>query len=113
MEKIKQCKGKVYTWKCRKTQGIEDHGKLHPKAISHIQGHYSGNIRAHFGELESMKKSIWRIWYYRRRDHGICNNSCPAVNGTNDGNANSLPDFVTDEISLVFEPLTNDSFCVK
>ena len=57
MEKIKQCKGKVYTWKCRKTQGIEDHGKLHPKAISHIQGHYSGNISAHFGELESMKKS--------------------------------------------------------
>ena len=68
MEKVKQCKGKVYTWKCRKTKMIGGHGKLHAKAISHILGYYGSNIRAHVRDLEDMKKSIWRIWYHRRRD---------------------------------------------
>ena len=31
---------------------------MHAKAISRIQSHYGGNIRAHVGDLESMKKSI-------------------------------------------------------
>ena len=34
MEKIKPCKGEVYTWKGRKTKEIGGHGKLHAKATS-------------------------------------------------------------------------------
>ena len=109
IERVQQCKGNVYTLKGRKTKGIGGQNKLHSKAISRIQGHYGGNIRAHAGDLEGMKWSIWSIWYHRRRDHSLCNDSCPAVNGTGDGNANSLPDFVTDEIRSVFETLTDDS----
>jgi len=113
LDKVQQCKGKEFYWEGRKYKGIGGSGKLHKAAIKRIQGHYGAAIRNNVGNLEGMKASIWRIWHHRNRNHSSCDNSCPAVNGSGDGNSNSLPPFVLEEIKPVFETLTADSLLSK
>jgi len=113
LSKVEQCKGKEFSWRGRKHRGIGGLGKLNKSTIMAIQVQYGIAIRNNIGDLEGMKRCIWAIWHHKNKNHSDCGTSCPAVNGTGDGNANSLPIFVLNEIKPVFETLSEKSLLKK
>lgn len=62
MDKVAECKGKVYEENGKKYKGIGNAGRLTTRAIKRIQGHYGGAIRKNFSAVSKMKKSIIAIW---------------------------------------------------
>ena len=76
LDKVNECKGKVYTLDKKKIKGIGGAGKLTKAAIKRIRGHYEGKIRKNVNNLEKMKKAIYAIWFHRKREHTACGSWC-------------------------------------
>ncbi|KAK6967885.1 hypothetical protein BgiMline_027735 [Biomphalaria glabrata] len=61
MDKVAECKGKVYEENGKKYKGIGNAGRLTTRAIKRIQGHYGGAIRKNFSAVSKMKRVSWRF----------------------------------------------------
>lgn len=113
MDKVKQCKHKIYVHEGKKVTGIGGARKLSQKAIKRIQGHYGGAIRANTGSLEDMKKAVWAIWEHRGGQHTNCGKWCPLKSGHGDPDKNQLPQYILDEIKPIFTALSSDELLKK
>ena len=109
LDKINQCKGKVYQHGNKKVKGIGGAGKLTKAAVKRIQGHYGGAIRNNIGSLDKMKTAIWAIWHHRNGDH----DKCSGFSWCDKSDKNKLPSFVMEEIKSVFEDLSADTLLGK
>ncbi|XP_059163145.1 uncharacterized protein LOC131946415 [Physella acuta] len=113
MDKVSECKGKLYKENGKQYKGIGGAGRLTQSAIKRIQGHYGGAIRKNAGNIVAMKKAVWAIWKHRTGVHDDCGKWCIGQKDLDKANKNKLPKFVTDEIKPVFEILSSNALLEK